>query len=195
METENRHSPALGVALVVAVVAVLLVLMPGAARAAEQSDLAQPSYPADACDDPNIDCGTAVFETDVLTESWDAYERSKGTCRTRWVRATRKNLAWFVVFRYYEQVRWCWKDGKITYFWRDRWPADTAFGWSFQGHIGSNCVYEHCSGRGVGTYSTDAWTQGGFRACAPKLICYYKYPLVDIWVHGDGGSGASASGA
>ena len=83
METENRHSPALGVALVVAVVAVLLVLMPGAARAAEQSDLAQPSYPADACDDPNIDCGSAEFETDVLTESWDAYERSKGTCRTR----------------------------------------------------------------------------------------------------------------
>jgi hypothetical protein len=25
--------------------------------------------------------------------------------------------------------------------------------------------------------------------------CVHKYPLVSIWVHGDGGSGANASGA
>ena len=194
METENRHLEAVVAALVVAALAVLPALLPGAARAAQQSDLVQPQYPADECYDVNVDCGTAEFDTDVLTESWDAYDRSKGTCRTRWVRATRKNLFRIVVFRYYEQVRWCWKDKKITYFWRDRWPADTNLGWSFQGHIGSNCIYEHCSGRAVGTYSTDAWTQGGFSACIPQM-CFYRYPIVDIWVHGDGGSGASASGA
>lgn len=195
METENRHSKAAGAALVIAALAFLLTLLPDAARAAEQGGLPQPQYPADACYDVNVDCGTATYESGVLTESWDAYERSKGTCRTRWVRATRKNLVWMVVFQYYEQVRWCWKDKKITYFWRDRWPANTNLGWSFQGHIGSNCIYEHCSGRAVGTYSTDAYTQGAFSACLPQLMCVYRYPIVDIWVHGDGGSGASASGA
>jgi hypothetical protein len=193
LETRNRHSRAVGAAVILAGLVALLVLLPGAARAAEPG-LPQPDYPADSCYDVSIDCGVAEFDSDVMTESWDAYERSSGTCRTRWARATRKNLVWMVVFRYYEQVRWCWKSGKITYFWRDRWPASTSFGWAFDGHIGSNCIYEHCSGRGVGTYSTDAWTQGGFHACLPQF-CLYKYPIVDIWVHGDGGSGASASGA
>jgi len=194
LETTNGPSWAAGMAVMVVGLAALLVLVPAAARAAEQPGLAQPDYPVDGCSDPNIDCGTAEYDSDVMTESWDAYASSRGTCRTRWARATRKNLVWMVVFRYYEQVRWCWKDGKITYFWRDRWPANTSFGWAFNGHIGSNCIYEHCNGRGVGTYSTDAWTQGAFHACVPQF-CLYKYPLVDIWVHGDGGSGASASGA
>jgi hypothetical protein len=146
------------------------------------------------CYDPNVDCGYAELETGVLTESFDAYERSPGTCRTRYVRATRRNLARFIVFRYNEQVRWCWRGNAITYFWRDRWPSNTAFGWGFDGHINGNCIYEHCSGRGVGRYSTDAWTQGSFHACI-TWYCPHRYPTVDIWVHGDGGSGASWSGA
>lgn len=194
METRNRPIATASVVLVAAALAALVVLLPRAARAAEPA-LPHPDYPADACGDPSVDCGSGEFDSGVLTESWDAYERSRGTCRTRWARATRTNLFRFVVFRYNEQVRWCWKDGVITYFWRDRWPSDTSFGWAFDGHIGSNCIYEHCSGRAVGTYSTDAWTQGAFHACVPHFICTYKYPLVDIWVHGDGGSGASATGA
>jgi len=194
LETRNRSLAAAAGALIAAGVAVgLLVLLPGAARADDPVPL--PDYPVDTCDDPNVDCGTAEYETGVETESLEAYGAGKGTCRTRWARATRRNLFWLIVFRYNEQVRWCWKGGVITYFWRDRWPSDTHFGWAFGGHIGSNCIYEHCSGRGVGTYSTDAWTQADFHACVPQLICTYKYPLVDIWVHGDGGSGASAYGA
>src|ERR671935_115624 len=80
-----------------------------------------------------------------------------------------------------------------VHFWRDRWPSDTRFGWAFDRHTGSNCIYEHCNNRGVGTYSTDAWTQGQFHVCLK--FCIYKYPSVDIWVHGDGGSGATWSGA
>ncbi|MDQ2910887.1 MAG: hypothetical protein M3R39_07735 [Actinomycetota bacterium] len=176
----------------IAGLAAWVVLVPGAARA-----VPGPTYQApdgSYCYDLNVDCGYGDIETGVYTESFDAYAYSPGTCRTRYARATRHNLAWRIVFRYNEQVRWCWRGGVITYFWRDRWPSDTSFGWSFDGHIGSNCAYEHCVGRGVGTYSTDAWTQGAFHACV-GWYCPHKYPIVDIWVHGDGGSGASVSGA
>jgi hypothetical protein len=152
-----------------------------------------PQYPADACQDPNVDCGYDDFSTDTMTESPAAYENSAGSCRTRWASARRRNIFWVTMFKYNEQVRWCWKDNKITYFWRDRWPSDTHFGWAFDGHIGSNCIYEHCPNRGLGTYSTDAWTQGQFHVCLK--FCVYKYPMIDIWVHGDGGSGASWGGA
>ena len=152
-----------------------------------------PQYPADACQDQNVDCGYDDFATGTMTESPPAYENSIGSCRTRWATATRRNIFWVTMFKYNEQVRWCWKDNRITYFWRDRWPSDTHFGWAFDGHIGSNCIYEHCPNRGVGTYSTDAWTQGQFHVCLK--FCVYKYPKIDIWVHGDGGSGGSWDGA
>jgi hypothetical protein len=152
-----------------------------------------PRYPADACEDPNVDCGYDDFATGTTTESPPAYENSAGPCRTRWANAIRRNLFWQVVFKYNEQVRWCWRDNKITYFWRDRWASDTHWGWAFDGHIGSNCIYEHCPNRGTGSYSTDAWTQGRFHVCLK--FCLYKYPIVGIWVHGDGGSGAWWGGA
>lgn len=179
-------------AAVIAGLAAAVATTPGVARAISTPGYQSPdgSY----CYDPNVDCGYAGIETGVYTESFDAYAYSSGTCRTRWAKATRHNLAGFVVFRYNEQVRWCWRSGAITYFWRDRWPSDTSFSWAFDGNIGSNCTFEHCNGRGVGTYSTDAWTQGNFHACI-TWYCPHKYPLVDIWVHGDGGSGASWSGA
>lgn len=189
METRRHRRSAPRLMLLGALLAALLALSPAAVRAAPD-----PYYPADSCYDPNIDCGTGESDTGMLTESWDAYDYAPGTCRTRWARATRRNLAHMIVFRYNEQVRWCYRNNAITYFWRDRWPSNTAFGWTFDGHIGSNCIYEHCPGRGVGTYSTSAWTQGEFHVCI-TWYCPHKYPLVSIWVHGDGGSGASASGA
>jgi hypothetical protein len=168
----------------------VLLALPAAGAAAPDP---VPQYPADACEDPNVDCGYDDFATDTTVESPPAYENSAGPCRTRWAYARRRNLFYLTVFKYNEQVRWCWRNNKITYFWRDRWPSDTHWGWAFDGHIGSNCIYEHCPNRGVGTYSTDAWTQGQFHVCLK--FCMYKYPKVDIWVHGDGGSGASWGGA
>jgi hypothetical protein len=191
METRRRWTGLGGATLLATAVVAVIALSPSAARAEPDPGT---DYPADSCYDPSIDCGSGESETGVFTESWDAYEYSPGTCRTRWARATRRNLAHMIVFRYNQQVRWCYRSNLITYFWRDRWPSNTAFGWSFDGHIGTNCAYEHCPGRGVGTYSTTAWTQGAFHVCL-AWYCVHKYPLVSIWVHGDGGSGASASGA
>jgi hypothetical protein len=191
METRKHELAAATAALVAGLLVAVLAVSPATGRAALMPGA---EYPADSCYDPYVDCGTGESDTGVFTESWDAYDYAPGVCQTRWARATRRNLARLVVFRYNEQVRWCYRNNAITYFWRDRWPSGTGFGWSFDGHIGSNCTYEHCSGRGVGTYSTDAWTQGHFHVCV-TWYCPHKYPIVDIWVHGDGGSGASASGA
>ncbi|MFL5920729.1 MAG: hypothetical protein ACJ743_07100 [Gaiellaceae bacterium] len=191
METRRRWTGLGGATLLATAVVAVIALSPSAARAEPDPG---PDYPADSCYDPNIDCGSGASETGVFSESWAAYEYSPGTCRTRWARATRRNLAHMIVFRYNQQVRWCYRNNVITYFWRDRWPSNTAFGWSFDGHTGTNCAYEHCPGRGVGTYSTTAWTQGEFHVCL-AWYCVHKYPLVSIWVHGDGGSGASAGGA
>jgi hypothetical protein len=184
METRKART-----ALASAALAVALMAAAGAARAAPI-----PSYPVESCYDAYVDCGTPEYETGTFTESWDAYSFARGNCRTRYVRATRRNLARFVVFRYNEQVKWCWSAGLLTYFWRDRWPSDTSFGWTFDGHIGSNCALEHCNGRGVGTSQTDAYTQGAFHACI-TWFCPHKYPIVSMWVRGDGTSGASWSGA
>jgi hypothetical protein len=169
METGRKVRGAIWVLAAVACCVGIVVLAPGAARAGS------PDYPADAgCYDPNIDCGGGDYESGVTTEPAAAYQSvSSVNCRTRWARATRRNLFHLVVFRYNEQVRWCWSGNRITYFWRDRWPSDTHYSWSFDRHVNSNCTYEHCNNRGVGTYSTDAWTQGQFHVCV-TWYCSYK---------------------
>jgi hypothetical protein len=105
--------------------AATVAILPSAARAVPGPSYQSPdgSY----CYDLYVDCGYGAIETGLYTESFDAYAYSPGACRTRWARATRRNLAGFVVFRYNEQVRWCWRNGVISYFWRDRWPSDASF--------------------------------------------------------------------
>jgi hypothetical protein len=192
MERRIRWRRAVGLATAIAGLTVVEAILPGVSGAQPQPGYQSPD--GSTCYDVYVDCGYGAIETGVFTESFQAYQYAPGSCRTRWAKAVRKNLAGLAVFKYNEQIRWCWRNNAITYFWRDRWPSDTAWGWSFDGHINGNCIYEHCSGRGVGTYSTDAWTQGAFHACI-TWYCPHRYPVVDIWVHGDGGSGASWSGA
>src|SRR5215218_10928147 len=103
METPKHQARVGRLVLLSAALIVTLALLPGAVRAAPGAD---PEYPADGCSDPNIDCGSGSLESGVLSESWDAYEYSPGTCRTRWARATRRNLAYMVVSGNTEGARW-----------------------------------------------------------------------------------------
>ena len=129
-----------GFSALIAGLAATVAILPSAVRAQPTPGYQAPdgSY----CYDLYVDCGYGALETGVYAESFNAYAYSAGTCQTRYAYATRRNLAGFVVFRYNEQVRWCWRGGLLTYFWRDRWPSDTSFSWAFDGHIGSNCTYE-----------------------------------------------------
>src|SRR4029453_18950220 len=113
METRRHETRTGRLVLLAAALVALLAISPAAVHAAAEAD---PQYPAEGCSDANIDCGTGESETGVITEFWSAYEYSPGTCRTRWSRATRRNLAHMIVFRYNEQVRWCYRNNVITYF-------------------------------------------------------------------------------
>jgi len=144
MERRTHTGRRAGLAAMIAGLALSVAIVPGGADAVPSPGYQSPdgSY----CYDPNVDCGYAGLESGVYTESFDAYAYAPGLCRTRYARAVRRNLAGFVVFRYNEQVRWCWKGNVITYFWRDRWPSDTAFGWTFDGHHAETNAFVTVSG-------------------------------------------------
>ena len=90
----------------------------------------------------------------------------------------------------YQRVTFCWRNGLITFFERDRWIWKTTnplSGWSWQGWIGTNCNLENCSGRGVGTSTASAWTQGKWHFCSVKwVLCHDLTPLIGIRVFGNG---------
>jgi len=149
------------------------------------------------CYDASVDCGTGSGTAWAVQESpfmyaytGDAYA---GRCKTVWARAERKNLFGLTVFRYYEQVRWCWNGSAVTYFRRDRWGADTNYGWRFDGHIAGNCQIESCPGK-TGHYAETAWTQGKFHACV-VWACMERLPIVSITVYANGSFSWSWSGA
>jgi hypothetical protein len=87
----------------------------------------------------------------------------------------------YFYWKYYQQIRWCWRSGKLTYAGRVRW-ADcclTGSGWNFEGHIGSQL-----SGGASHTYFR-AWTQGKFKQC--YAYCFTsKTPWVRITGHAGG---------
>ncbi len=126
--------------------------------------------------------------------STQSVRRTRGAgCWTVWARRNFDNwLFGYNYWRYYEQVSWCGDGSALTSFWRDRWPDVNWIGWEFRGHIDSNCSLEHCNGRGSGTYSTYAWTQGAFAVCAAWCADWH-YPIVSISVNADGGWGYSTS--
>src|SRR5438552_18455584 len=107
MKTRRRYS-----ALVAALALALLV--PGAASAVADRESPGPQYPAESCYDAYVDCGYAQVETDVYTESSADYGFARGSCRTRWARATSRNLAWLTVFRYNDHIRCSCHGAHIT---------------------------------------------------------------------------------
>lgn len=102
-------------------------------------------------------------------------------------RNTRGRALW----RYYQRVNWCWNNNRITSFSRERWSwrdSHIMNGWEFLGHASGNCETETCSGRGVGTWYTNAWTLGQYKFCILRWgWCTYADPLVGIGVNGTGG--------
>jgi GNAT superfamily N-acetyltransferase len=79
-------------------------------------------------------------------------------------------------------------------------PGDGTVGsvplWSRDGNVATNCTYEHCNNRGIGTTNAQVWTEGQFHACLGALginYCQYKYPQITIYYNGSGGASASTS--
>ena len=116
-----------------------------------------------------------------------------GGCWTRWARRNYDSIFGYNYFRYYEQISWCGNGAVLTSFYRDRWPEVNWIAWNFQGNVSSNCSLEHCNGRGSGSYSANAFTQGQFAACA-AWCAEYKYPWVNISVTAAGDFNADTGG-
>jgi hypothetical protein len=97
----------------------------------------------------------------------------------------------YTYWTYYEEVRFCYNAAhtKITWFRRDRWTGATNVGWTFDGHVNTNCGpadEEHCTGK-VGAYSETATTEGHYHVIV-RGIGFDKYPCIWITAHADGGT-------
>jgi hypothetical protein len=175
----------------------LTVVAALALTGAKASAAAQPTgtniTPDGDCADYWIDCG--YTDNEVWTD-WQNFGPGWG-CRYVHARATRHNLAGFVVFRYQEQVYWCWNGYSITQFWRDRWPSDVNFSWSWDGHVWTDCGpydAEHCSGK-TGVWGATASTKGQFHVCIAWWLCKTKFPTLSLSVYGNGAWSGAAYGA
>jgi hypothetical protein len=133
----------------------------------------------------NVSC--AYAESGV--EDNGVYSYTGSGCRMPVVKKTYKSMTGYTHWIYYQRVTFCWRNGRITSFSRERWhwESENFFsGWSFEGHSNTNCVGD-CRGRGVGLWTTTAWTQGRFGFCYFKItICTEVAPLIGIRVYGNG---------
>jgi hypothetical protein len=147
-----------------------------------------PKWYAAGANDPWYANVVSAYYADGISDEggWSYYGRG---CRSPIARREYRGMFGHIRWIYYEQVHFCWGSGRITSFWRERWHHQNGGffnGWSFEGHINSNCLDE-CRGRGVGSWSTSAWTQGQFRFCTFKIVvCHEVTPLLGIRVYGDG---------
>jgi hypothetical protein len=184
-------------AVAVAAAGALALFVPAAARAAPGPDM--PVDDQGYCYDLIYDCGWGAEETGIVTEAPAAYayspQAAQGRCRTRWAARKQHNVIGGLQWSYYEQVRWCWNGSAVTQFRRDRWVGGTGYGWSFDGHVYSNCVNETCPGM-VGGWLEYAATEGDFHVCLGIIginFCRHKYPWITITVYGNGASTAYTS--
>lgn len=153
------------------------------------SSVAEASNITPVTDIDNGGGGNLDGYNDTITGKGDLlyYGGATGTCTNAWVGRRRRSLLFTQIYTYYQEIKWCYKDAKITSFWRDRWTSSTFLGWSFDGHVGSNCTYEHCSPGRTGMFSTTVNTQGHYHACAAiSWLCKHTYPRISMTVYANG---------
>jgi hypothetical protein len=140
---------------------------------------------------------TNATDDGALSLTTPAYDSGQW-CRVATAYRRRRNLFGVRIYTYYERLSWCWSGGIIRYAYRDRWGTVGSVPlWSWDGNVATNCTYEHCNNRGVGTTNAQVWTEGQFHACLGALginYCQYKYPQITIYYNGSGVATASTSG-
>jgi hypothetical protein len=147
-----------------------------------------PPPPPPPSDDGCGGCGDPEAEgyaEDVGPAQEPTFYDHQGSCKAVYWGRQRKTWWGKIVFRYIEQVAWCWQNGVITYVNRSRWPELYSWLWNFSGHVSSNCSSEGCEEL-AGAHEVDIRTIGHFEAC--KGWCFlHSYPGVLIRINGWGG--------
>jgi hypothetical protein len=95
----------------------------------------------------------------------DGVDYASGNCRTKTAGIQRVNWFGWTMWRYRQQVQWCWSGGVITYINRYRYPSDMTYTWQFNGHVANSCGAENCSDM-AGRYSAFLATTGSFSYCS-----------------------------
>jgi hypothetical protein len=148
--------------------------------------------------DPNMcdDCG---YDYDSFNDYGDTYDEAGGAdgygyyaaCKSPYVVTTYRNNFGHDLWRYYQQLYFCWEAGGLTYIHRSRWAWVTSHwmnGWGFHGHVSTNCYSETCHGHWLGHSWARYWTQGKFEVCNLwKFGCRSRHPLIGIDVNAWGG--------
>lgn len=106
-------------------------------------------------------------------------------CQT--ARFHRKFRTWFgrVVWRYYQQVMYCWNGNNLTWVHRDRWPETHCCFWRWGGHVGNSCYSEHCTEM-AGRDSAYIVTVGQFQHCFKWGCVQERYPRVGMVIYNNG---------
>jgi hypothetical protein len=146
--------------------------------------------------------GVACLPDDTCGNELDGYGDSiayeggeervlSAACRyRRTVHAGRQYKTWWgkLLWRYWEQVTWCYNGTRIQSVWRDRWPQTYCCLWSFAGHIYNSCATEHCSElANGGPFGAHVSTVGTFKGCmAYVTACRDVNPGVTIGFNAHG---------
>jgi hypothetical protein len=105
-------------------------------------------------------------------------------CRSVWAGRVRKSAAGIVVWRYRQEIDWCWNSTRtrITSVFRTRWGKTYVPLWHFRGHIGNATAGGTCC-----SYYK-AFTQGKFEWCFAQIggCVVEKHPWVTIRVYANG---------
>lgn len=131
-------------------------------------------------------------QPDAVAEPVSMYEVGGGvSCEVVWVQITWKQvITGLLLWRYRQEIEWCWNSSRITSISRNRWGEKNGFPgnpWSFEGHQSSNCNTESCSDRAFGQ-SQIISTGGKFHACAFVVVfCSTKNPYMEVRIHRGGG--------
>jgi hypothetical protein len=150
--------------------------------------------------DPGSDmCDGCGPDYDSFNDAADTYGEAGGAdgygyfggCKNPYVVAKHRNIFGHDLWHYYQQLVFCWQGGGITYVYRTRWAWVSGHwlnGWSFQGHMSTNCYTETCQGHWIGADWARYWTQGKFEVCGLwRFGCRARHPLIGIDVNGWGG--------
>ena len=126
---------------------------------------------------------SSVASNAALTASSITYPSG---CSQNVVWQTQGGLLNVPMWTYYQQVDWCYKDGKITSKSVKDWGKEFGMTWYYGGHVIT------MEDGGVGAYYYRALTEGKFvlPVISPWIGCNWqiKYPKIEQTVYADGRS-------
>jgi hypothetical protein len=116
-----------------------------------------------------------VYDEPIVSRAWTG-------CRTKVAWIGLKNIVGTVLWKYFQKLGWCWKNGKVTSATprcRGTWAEIYFPLWDFKGHI------ECESSGGVGQSFVRRWRQGKFQLCAAYCV-QTRTPWVNVRGSGTG---------